>query len=88
MIRVSKRYGYGVRTEPGKPVHEEDTFTCVHCNAVQTLAPYQAASESGGWCPNCAAPVCSACAGKACRPFEKWLLEVEAKDRMLRSILG
>lgn len=89
--RVSKHYGYGVLTQPGERTIEEDTFTCVHCNAVQAMAPYFQPSESGGWCRQCNGPVCNACAGKPCRPFEKWLDEVEKKaqrERFVTSILG
>jgi hypothetical protein len=79
--------GYAVTVDPDGPTVEEDTFTCKHCNSIVFVKPGAPASACGGWCGRCAANICGPCADEMsrtlkCRPFEKWLDKVEARDRL------
>lgn len=87
IINISRGYGYETIIEPGKATLEADTFTCCHCNGIVSVRPFAPASEAGGWCARCAKPICGPCADKGtCRPFEKWLDEVEKKARIVTLI--
>jgi hypothetical protein len=80
--------GYGTWTGPG--VNDEaDSFTCVHCNSVVFVKPFQSAADAGGWCMNCAKPICMACADQGqCTPFLRKIEQEEARDRLHRQICG
>lgn len=81
--------GYAITVEPGKGDIEEDTFTCAHCNSIVFVKPRQDPSEMGGFCTQCYRHICTKCADLGmCRPFEKWLEQVESRDRLRKSILG
>lgn len=68
---------------------ECDTFTCTHCNTVVFVRPKTDPASLGGFCRLCYKHICGPCADKGvCTPFEKKLEEVEARDRLRRSILG
>lgn len=81
-------HGYLTINEPDKPLIEHDTFTCGHCNKI-VIVPHKAkASDCGGFCLCCMTTICSNCEKQgSCTPFEKKLEKMEARDRMLRSIL-
>ena len=60
--------GYATLIEP-MGTKERDTFTCVHCNSVRHIKPFQDFNS----CKKCFGPVCETCYGKDCVPIEKWL---------------
>lgn len=77
---MRKPQGYAVWTG-ATATREADTVTCCHCNAVVLLtAPLD---QLGGHCRLCDKPVCAACAGKACVPFERRLEAIERRGRLL-----
>ena len=79
-----KRAGYGVITSPNG-ITEMDTCTCKHCNKVWIVRDSKSKKQDlGGWCRTCQAMICSKCAGKPCKPFEKKLDEYEAKMKFVR----
>lgn len=65
-------------------LYEWDTFTCAHCNGVRH-APAAKHDTDYFFCRNCMARICPACSHQGCRPFEKLIETVEARDRALRS---
>jgi predicted amidophosphoribosyltransferase len=66
----------------GRIADEGDVAVCAHCQAVVAVR----AKDGVGWCARCAAPVCPRCeAAAVCRPFERRLERLEARDRFLRS---
>jgi len=75
--------GYISIVGPERPTIEIDTATCCHCNTVFTLEPRQ----TPPWCRSCMKPVCERChAIGTCRPLERWLERVEAKERTRRNL--
>jgi len=81
--------GYATWTGEGGLQKEQDTFTCVHCNSIVFVQPFQAASDAGGWCMNCSKPICATCADDGrCTPFLRKIEEIEARDRLHRQICG
>ena len=84
-----KPQGYATIVDPEKPIQECDTITCTHCSAIVFIKPKEDASDIGGFCLRCMKHICGPCADLGrCTPFEKKIEQIEAKDRMLRSILG
>ena len=78
--------GYAVVLGPDGNV-ERDTITCFHCQRVVFIQPGADPSSLGGFCRVCMRHICGPCATQgSCRPFEKQLEQMEAKDRLLRSI--
>lgn len=73
---------------PGQAQVEIETHTCPHCNGFfKTKGPGVDPAKTSGWCGNCFAPICLACAVNGrCTPFEKRLAEVEARGRLLESL--
>jgi hypothetical protein len=45
--------GYACITEPDRPAHEFDTFTCAHCNRVTHVKARQRPEDIGGLCKQC-----------------------------------
>lgn len=81
--------GYGVERRDGAIVHEEDSFTCGHCNTVVFVKPKQDAADMGGLCKLCMKLTCARCAGSGkCDPFEEKLLRMESRDRLLKAVRG
>lgn len=83
--------GYAVWVGGDLPTLERDTFTCKHCNTVVFVKPKMAASDMGGYCALCAAPICGPCTGQSCTPFEKKIDELEKKDyqrRQYEKVMG
>ena len=78
--------GYFVAWDPDGAIEECSTFTCAHCNKVVFVKPKADPDRLGGLCYLCMKPICPACVGQACIPFEKRLEAVEAKDRFRRSL--
>lgn len=79
--------GYAVTVNPDGSVHEEDTFTCEHCNGVVYLKAQQDPA-SIGFCRMCMKPICGPCAHHGCTPFEKRMEELERRDRLMRACAG
>lgn len=66
---------------------ENDTFTCVHCNAVRIIAHKAAVEDMGGWCFNCAATICPGCAKSGeCTPFMRKVEAMEERARLRSAI--
>lgn len=95
--------GYATLTDPDQPLVEFDTVTCGHCQRVIRVKPGTAATtyllldhqtlrsreEPGAACRVCMRPVCLACcADGRCTPWERRLEAMEARDRLVRSVLG
>lgn len=81
--------GYAVWTGPSGPPKECDTFTCSHCNKIVFVPPKADPSTLGGFCRLCMKNICGPCHQEgSCKPFEKKLEEIEARDRMRRAITG
>lgn len=80
--------GYLVITDPNAPhAKERDTFTCFHCNNIVIVEPRANPDSLGGFCRLCMKNVCTPCADAgACVPFEKKLEQMEAQDRLRRSL--
>ncbi len=89
---MRKPQGYGITIEPPSATSpgstlEEDSFTCCHCNAVVFVKPRQDPSEAGGFCGLCHSHICPHCAGTgACDPFERKLLRMESRERLLLAL--
>jgi len=61
-----------------------ETFTCAHC---QHVFPKPKQGEDSGWCHQCFKPVCLSCgASDRCDPFEKKLMRMELRGKLLRSL--
>lgn len=65
-----------------------ETFTCAHCNKVKrTTEKLPNGQEARGFCHKCMQPVCVECGGsERCDPFEKKLLRMEARGKLLKSM--
>ena len=81
---------------------EWDTITCAHCQRIVAVKPGTAATvyllttldgrtieEMGACCRVCMGAVCLKChAVGTCTPWERKLEQMEARDRLTRSVLG
>jgi hypothetical protein len=86
MLRANN---YSVIFNPEGPPVEQNSFTCGHCQAVTFVKPGQRADDTGGLCKVCMNLICPACTDLLeCDVFEKKLERAEARDRMLRSMIG
>ena len=62
-------------------VHEADIMCCPHCQATIELQAWkkERSDGGGGWCRQCAAPVCGPCTTRmlqfGCEPFMKMVEE-------------
>lgn len=97
--------GFAVTSDPGsdRPLREEDTITCGHCQQLVFIRPgtgatvYRIFDEilwrwievPGAFCRTCMRAVCLTCHARGgCLPWEKMIERMEAKDRFTRSVLG
>ncbi len=80
MARLRGRRALGISQRQGPDgIHEWETHTCFHCNAVMDTKVQDTADSVGGYCPRCNSVVCKACAQKqVCTPF------VDQIDKNLR----
>jgi hypothetical protein len=88
---MRRAQGYGLTTMDGKVIEEEDSFTCVHCNTIVFVKPKQDPAEMGGVCRLCSglspAYICQHCEGLGtCDPFEKKLLRMEARGKLMKAV--
>lgn len=76
MPRNHKR-SYAIASSP-ESTREWDTLTCCHCQRIIFIEVGK--DIPGGFCDKCNKNTCEACHQiGTCRPFEKWLEEVERK---------
>ena len=84
--------GYQIIVDPDTGTHENDTFTCGHCQYIVDLRPFQAkTSGANGWCFSCTKALCPRCADRleihGCEIWERQMEEIESRDRLRRSML-
>ena len=81
MFRHSVRNAHGQMTfsDPGsdKPIAEHDTLQCCHCGGHFQVEP--GSGNRRTFCTRCNGITCGQSACDPCKPFEKWLDEVEKK---------
>lgn len=70
---------------PGGTIFKSATITCSHCKAVVILNPDR--SRSRGYCRGCDHAICDRCSllmklGHPCRPFDKLIEDVIAKEKI------
>lgn len=103
-MRPSGGYGVWVDRESGKTLLERDFVKCRHCQGQIAVKPGsvcttyllpdltrpgQTREEPGAWCPQCGGPICLACHAKGvCTPFMKQIDEAEARQRLVKGIVG
>ena len=77
--------GYLLVVGPG-PTHEQDTFTCIHCNKVVPVKPGMTITDFA-WCRKCMKPVCEKelCQAR-CLPWERRLEITEARGKLHRAM--
>lgn len=81
--------GYATIVNPDGHVEETDTFTCTHCNQVVFVKPATDPTEMGGFCLSCMRHICGPCADLGrCTPFEKKIEQMEARERLMKAIMG
>lgn len=95
--------GYATIVDPDAPIVERDTITCGHCQRVIFVKPGTVATiylilnrasrryreEAGACCRVCMRAVCLACDRDGrCTPWERRLEASEAKDRLVRAVIG
>lgn len=87
-----KAGGYVIASGGPGPDEEHDTIACHHCQRHIVIPPGPPKADEGdlyGVCWTCDKFICPACAQLGrCQPWERQIEAMEARDRMLRSILG
>jgi hypothetical protein len=100
---VRNPHGYGVwSSDTG--IKEADSITCGHCQQVVFVKPGSATTvyliygmdptappkeTPGAGCRVCMRPVCLRCeAAGRCTPFERQIEASEARQRLMRAVLG
>ncbi len=78
--------GYLLVVSPGLPDHEQDTFTCPHCNKI-VLVPHGKTAGDFPWCRKEMKPVCEkeGCQVR-CDPWERQLEIREAQGALHRAM--
>ena len=65
---------------------EADAFTCGHCQKIVHVPVRADPADIGGLCKQCMTCICPKCVDKhTCTPWEKQMVEMEAKQEALRS---
>jgi len=78
--------GYLIVTDPGAPVYEQDTFTCIHCNRVVLVKPGMTITDFA-WCRKCMKPVCEKERCQVvCVPWERQMEINEARGKLHRAM--
>jgi len=83
---MRRAQGYITLTSPDAPLVEWDTFTCAHCQRIVKVPPRADPADLGGLCKVCNGLICRGCVGKPCKPWEKKMQEMEARERFRRSV--
>jgi hypothetical protein len=87
--------GYATIIQPGGPIEEHDTITCIHCGQIgMTRSSFSGIPEvlvyradgthymrEAGFCRNCMAHICPRCVGKDCSNRFKKMDQDEAAAR-------
>lgn len=72
--------------DPGAPVHEQDTFTCIHCNRIVLVKPGLTFTDFA-WCRKCMKPVCEKeICNVRCLPWERQMEITEARGKLHRAM--
>ena len=76
--------GYLIVVDPERPTHEQDTFTCIHCNKIVLV---KGTVTDFAWCRKCMKPVCEKeiCQDR-CLPWERQLEISEARGKLHRAL--
>ena len=83
---MRKPGGYIIVTDPGAPLHEQDTFTCIHCNKIVLVKPGGTIADFE-WCRKCMKPVCRKQVCQVdCNPWERQLEIQEARGKLHRAM--
>jgi hypothetical protein len=87
---AQRQQGAAILTTPDGRSVEMATYTCAHCNSIHRLQDELGQKlDPGGFCMQCFAQICGPCADDGrCTPFEKVLLQMEARGRLLKNIVG
>lgn len=68
----------------GGKLEEYQTFTCAHCQRIGRIHRRQ---REGGWCWQCAAPICWECLALGeCRPFLQKIELALARQRFAEQV--
>jgi len=83
---MRKPGGYILIVDPGAPLHEQDTFTCIHCNKIVLVKPGMSVTDFA-WCRKCMKPVCEkqVCQDR-CVPWERQLEISELRYKLHRAM--
>ena len=77
--------GYLRSVDADGSTHENDTFTCRHCQRVVDVPHMGKPEDVGGLCTICMGAICPRCVAKgACDPFEEKLKRMEASYQARR----
>jgi hypothetical protein len=78
--------GYITVVDPGMRLHEQDTFTCIHCNKIVPVKPGNTVTDFA-WCRKCMKPVCERepCQTR-CLPWDRQLEIQEARGKLRRAL--
>ena len=78
--------GYLLVVDPDAPLHEQDTFTCIHCNKIVPVKPGMSITDFA-WCRKCMKPVCEkeVCQVR-CLPWERQMEIIEARSKLHRAM--
>ena len=78
--------GYLIIVDPERPTHEQDTFTCCHCNKIVLVKAGQTVTDFA-WCRKEMKPVCEKerCQVR-CSPWERQLELSEARGKLHRAM--
>ena len=83
---MQKPGGFGTYFGPWGEITETHSSTCAHCQRITEFSSLRRMTDHVDICRRCMKLVCLDCAGRDCRPFEKWLEAEEARGRFLRDI--
>ena len=78
--------GYSRYVDEHGRLHENDTFTCRHCQRLVDKAAFTRVEDIAGVCAHCNAPICPVCIKRGqCDPFEEKMKRIEASYHARRS---
>ena len=78
--------GYIIVVDPERATHEQDTFTCIHCNSIVLVEPGLTATDFP-WCRKCMKPVCEKfTCNDRCLPWERQLAISENRGKLRRAL--
>ena len=84
---MRKPGGQIIVTDPGTPLYEQDTFTCIHCNKVVRVPPGLSSFTDFDWCRKCMKPICNKpVCHDSCVPWERQMEITEARGKLHRAM--